>query len=129
MVTCWERADILALVCDVSLRSCHFPIDILGHVWCLTVSSSDLFPLSYLQNCVSKNQRQVSTFFHKSAEIVLLLICSLLLFRKYCLFYASAAYTHIYAKIILSQKFIGFMVSNQTVHKAAVCSGSTLFAQ
>ena len=29
VVTCWERADLLALLCDVSLCFCHFPI------WCL----------------------------------------------------------------------------------------------
>ena len=40
LVTCWERADLLALVCDVLLWSCHFPIGIciLGQVWCLIVS-------------------------------------------------------------------------------------------
>ena len=26
VVTCWERADLLALVCDVKLRFCHFPM-------------------------------------------------------------------------------------------------------
>ena len=26
VVTCWERSDLLALVCDVSLCFCHFPI-------------------------------------------------------------------------------------------------------
>ena len=26
MVTCWERADLLALVCNVLLCFCHFPI-------------------------------------------------------------------------------------------------------
>ena len=26
VVTCWEMADLLALVCDVSLRFCHFPM-------------------------------------------------------------------------------------------------------
>ena len=26
VVTCWERADILALVCDVKLYFCHFPM-------------------------------------------------------------------------------------------------------
>ena len=28
VVTCWERADLLALVCDVKLCFCHFPL------WC-----------------------------------------------------------------------------------------------
>ena len=26
VVTCWERADLLALVCDVYLWFCHFPM-------------------------------------------------------------------------------------------------------
>ena len=26
VVTCWERVDLLALVCDVSLCFCHFPM-------------------------------------------------------------------------------------------------------
>ena len=25
VVTCWERDDLLALVCDVKLCFCHFP--------------------------------------------------------------------------------------------------------
>ena len=29
VITCWERADLLALLCGVSLCFCHFPI------WCL----------------------------------------------------------------------------------------------
>ena len=45
--TCWERTDPLALVCDVYLWSCRFPIGILGQVWCLIVSIPDLYPLSY----------------------------------------------------------------------------------
>ena len=32
VVTCWERADLLALVCGVLLWICHFPIGILGQV-------------------------------------------------------------------------------------------------
>ena len=32
LVTSWERADLLALVCAVQLLSCHFPIGILGQV-------------------------------------------------------------------------------------------------
>ena len=31
-VTCWERADLLALVCCVKLQVYHFPIGILGQV-------------------------------------------------------------------------------------------------
>ena len=36
--TCWERADLLALVCGVLLCVCHFPIGILGQVWYLILS-------------------------------------------------------------------------------------------
>ena len=47
-VTCWERADLLALVCCVQLRVYHFPIGILGQVWYLIVSIPDLCTLTYL---------------------------------------------------------------------------------
>ena len=33
VVTCWERANLLALVCGVLLWVCYFPIGILGQVW------------------------------------------------------------------------------------------------
>ena len=49
VVTGWERADLLALVCDVKLCSCHFPIGNLGQMWCLIVSIPDLCPLSYFK--------------------------------------------------------------------------------
>ena len=41
VVTCWEKADLLALVC-------HFPIGILDQVWYLIVSILDLCTLTYL---------------------------------------------------------------------------------
>ena len=41
-------AILLALVCDVLLRRCHFPIRILGLVRCLIASIPDFCPLSYL---------------------------------------------------------------------------------
>ena len=47
VVTCWERADLLALVCGVSLWVCHFPIGILGQVWYLIVSIPGLCTLTY----------------------------------------------------------------------------------
>ena len=47
VVTCWERADLLALVCGVLLLVCHFPIGILGQVWYLAVSIPDLCTLIY----------------------------------------------------------------------------------
>ena len=48
-VTCWERADLLALVCGVLLWVCHFPIGILGQVWYLIVSTPDLCTLTYFK--------------------------------------------------------------------------------
>ena len=47
VVTCWERADLLALVCDVYCYFFTFPCGILGQVWHLIVSILDLCHLSY----------------------------------------------------------------------------------
>ena len=41
VVTCWERADILALVCDVNCVFVTFPCGILGQVWYVIVSFPD----------------------------------------------------------------------------------------
>ena len=42
MVTCCERADHLALVCDVLLYFCHFPVCYTGSSLVTIVSISDL---------------------------------------------------------------------------------------
>ena len=47
VVTCWEKADLLALICGVLLWVCYFPIGILGQVWYLIVSIPDLCTLTY----------------------------------------------------------------------------------
>ena len=47
LVTCWERADLLALVGDVYCFFVTFPWGILGQVWYLIVSFPDLCHLSY----------------------------------------------------------------------------------
>ena len=49
VVTCWERAGLLALVGDVYCTSCifTFPCGILGQVWYSIVSFPDLCHLSY----------------------------------------------------------------------------------
>ena len=49
VVTCWERAGLLALLCGVLLWVCYFPICILGQVWYLIVSIPDLCTLTYLR--------------------------------------------------------------------------------
>ena len=43
-VTCWERVDLLALVCDVNCTFVTFPCGLLGQV---NVSIPDLCPHSY----------------------------------------------------------------------------------
>ena len=48
VVTCWERAELLALVCGVQLRVCRFPVGILGQVWYFIESIPDLCTLTYL---------------------------------------------------------------------------------
>ena len=47
VVTCWESADLLALVGDVYCICVTFPYRILGLVWYLIVSVPDLCRLSY----------------------------------------------------------------------------------
>ena len=47
VVTCWVRADLLALVRGVLLCVCHFPIGILGQVWYLILSIPALCTLTY----------------------------------------------------------------------------------
>ena len=47
VVTCWERADLLALVGDVYCTFGAFPCGILGQVWYLIVPFPGLCRLSY----------------------------------------------------------------------------------
>ena len=49
MVTRRERADILALVCDVYCDLVAFPFGILGQVWYLIASVPDPCRLSYFE--------------------------------------------------------------------------------
>ena len=51
VVTCLERADLLALVGDVYCNFVTFPCGILGQVWNLIVSFPDLCLLSYFYCC------------------------------------------------------------------------------
>ena len=47
-VTCWERADLLALLCVMFYCVfVTFQCRVLGQVWCLIVLISDLCLLSY----------------------------------------------------------------------------------
>ena len=49
VVTCWERADLLALVGDVHCIFDTFPCGILGQVLYLIVLFPDLCHLSYFE--------------------------------------------------------------------------------
>ena len=53
VVTCLERADLLALVGAVYCSFVTFPCSILGQVWYLIVSFPDLCRLSYFYQDVS----------------------------------------------------------------------------
>ena len=48
VVTCWERAALLALVCVVYCDFVTFTFVILGQMWYLIVSTPDPCCLSYL---------------------------------------------------------------------------------
>ena len=50
VVTCCERSDLLAFVCDVNCVSVTFPCGILGQVWYLVVSIPDRSRLSYFES-------------------------------------------------------------------------------
>ena len=62
VVTCWGRADLLALVCDFYCVFVTFPCGILGQVWYLIVSFPDL---SYINEantlalCILENLKLV----------------------------------------------------------------------
>ena len=47
VVTCWERADLLALLCVMFSCFLTFPYGVLGHVWYLTLSIPDHCLLPY----------------------------------------------------------------------------------
>ena len=55
VITCWERADLLALVCDVNYVFVTFSCDILVQVWYLIVSFPDLCRLSYCYLSIPNN--------------------------------------------------------------------------
>ena len=46
-VTCWEKADLLALAGDVYCTFVAFPCGVLGQVWCLIASFPYLCRVSY----------------------------------------------------------------------------------
>ena len=53
VVTCWEIADLLALLCVMfSCVFVTFPYDVLGWVWYLIVSFPDLCFLSYFDTLI-----------------------------------------------------------------------------
>ena len=47
VITCWERADLLALMCGVFLYFVTFPYGVSGRLWYLIVSISGFCPLLY----------------------------------------------------------------------------------
>ena len=51
-VHCWERAEFLALVCDVNCDYVTFPFGILGQVMFLIVSIPDPCCLSYFPTLI-----------------------------------------------------------------------------
>ena len=61
VVICWERADLLALVCGVLLLVCYFPISILSQVRYLIVSIPDLCTLSYFAISLKKKRELVAS--------------------------------------------------------------------
>ena len=50
VVTCWERADLLALVCGVYCEFVTFPLVSWVRMWYLIVSIPDLCTLTYFND-------------------------------------------------------------------------------
>ena len=77
MVSCWERADLLALVGDVYCIFITFPCGILGQVWYLIVSFPDLCRLSHFYNLQAKviSRHQKSKTKCYKSDINLLFLC------------------------------------------------------
>ena len=78
MVTCWERADLLALMFVMS--NCDFvtsPCGILGQVWYLIVLIPDLCCLSYFYWICDKNMiikvAVFDTTYYSSGRVKLLI--------------------------------------------------------
>ena len=54
VITCWERADLLALLCVMfPCVFVTFPYGVLGQVWCLIVSIPDMCLLLYFDKYVA----------------------------------------------------------------------------
>ena len=66
MVTCWDRAEFLALVGDVDCIFVTLPCNVLGQVWYLIVPFPDLCRLSYLD--IKDNKRKRALLLHYSGE-------------------------------------------------------------
>ena len=62
VVTCWERADLLALVGEVYCIFVTFLCGVLGQVWYLNVSFPEFCCLSYFQR---KNPGDMNLHFPK----------------------------------------------------------------
>ena len=59
VVTCWERADLLALVCGVFCEFVTFPLVSWVRFWDLIVSIPDLCTITYFYGCYgNKNGHQ-----------------------------------------------------------------------
>ena len=76
VVTCRERAGLLALVCGVELRVCHFPIGILGQMWYLIVSIPDICTLTFFVGpSLAQSKVYINCEFHRVQSPFLSLVC------------------------------------------------------
>ena len=85
MFTCWERADLLALVGGVYCIFVTFPCGILGQVWYLIVSIPDLCRLSYVKDQLSHGHSAILSTFIKRYHLSLISL--------FCLFLSGLGFT------------------------------------
>ena len=83
VVTCWERADLLALVGDVYCIFVTFPCGILGQVWYLIVSFPDLCLLSYFERSTDQYHDIIDNTYSLDHTHTLVQCIALKIFAEY----------------------------------------------
>ena len=98
VVTCWEWADLLALVGDAYCIFVTFPCGILVQVWYLIVSFPDLCRLSYSKKDTNEKNNNKQTII-----LITELTISVLILMK--LYLGSYSRSDCYVKLYMCEQF------------------------
>ena len=122
VVTCWERVKLLALLCvRFYCGFATFPCGVLGQVWCLIVSISDLCLLTY---CDLGFLQFLVMFLYRLLSLILFLVYSAVTSLRHR--FASKKHNLSSSKhCILSMCHWQTVQTQSRRHKSGVWSGST----